>query len=191
MKKPFLCTIVLVAFGLIFLGLAGQAQATLLDPVGPFNGNDSLEDMAKELGYYDEGTNTVDDIFVRFNKFEWNQGLNSYVFEPGFDFPEPDYDVGDNNAQVNSANVSWDLSGYPGYQMLAIVVKAGTQWRYYPVSEDQWIIGSGTVSSPNNNAISHFSGYGTVPEPMSMLLMGAGLITWGVVRRRRRQKRAE
>ena len=94
----------------------------------------------------------------------------------------------------NTATVSWDLTG-SGFTLDGLLIKdgnvqgAGMLYRFYGVSADEALIGSGTVmfDDPVRN-ISHISFFGSpggqVPDGgTTVMLLGAALGSLGMARR--------
>jgi hypothetical protein len=101
---------------------------------------------------------------------------------------------------TTEATISWDLTG-SGYQLLYVLIKNGVHptagaprnlYRLYAVTPDQYFNSNGpqTVGFTFDREISHISFFGTpgvpVPEPTTLLLLGAGLLGIGALSRKLR-----
>jgi hypothetical protein len=92
-------------------------------------------------------------------------------------------------------DVSWDLTG-SGFTLCGVLIKDGAVnqqqiYRFYGVSADETVVGSGTVSFAdiqNGRNISHISFFGCAGQQVpdggtTVMLLGAALSSLGVARR--------
>jgi hypothetical protein len=168
--------------GVWVLLVVGQAQATLINATGISDpDNDSAAYFSALSG---------EEIFL-LDKDEFNDP------PVGTTDSEGHLEVRITNAEFpGEAFISWDLSG-TGLQARWVAVKdgnangSGIYWVRYEVHADQFVTGSGTVSTALNGqgAISHIALYGTrgtsVPDAGIMYLLGTGLVVLGGLGRRR------
>ena len=181
MNKLKYLTILLVAVA--GLGLQ-QAQAHLLDPVQFFTANPI-------------GSGTAENTFLQGQGFlpGTSQFLgkreNSGLFESG----AIDISQFVTVTVVNSSTwqISWNLTG-SGFTLDGVLIKDGAVnqqqlYRFYGVSADEALVGSGTVTFDDPvRGISHLSFFGSpgqgVPDGgATVMMLGAGLAALGMVRR--------
>jgi VPDSG-CTERM motif len=181
-KIKYLAAVLIAVAGLGFQ----QAQAHLLDPVQFFT-NNSI------------GSGTEENTFLQ------NQGLLPATSQY---LGKKDAATGFENGAINisqyvtvtrpTANtwvISWNLTG-SGFVLDGVLIKTGNvkgqghMYRFYGVSADETLIGSGTVTFDNPvKNISHATffgspGGGVVPDGgTTVMLLGAALGALGMARR--------
>ena len=181
MNKLKYITVILIAVG--GLGLQ-QAQAHLLDPV-QFTTNSPIGSGTDENTFL-QGQNLLPGTSQFLGKFEDNGFENGAINISQF--------VTINQVSGNTWEITWNLTG-SGFTLDGVLIKdgriqgAGVLYRFYGVSADEALIGSGTVTFDNPiRDISHISFFGSpggqVPDGgATVMLLGAGLSALGMVRR--------
>jgi hypothetical protein len=188
-KLKYIAAVLIAVAG---MGLQ-QAQAHLLDPF-QFNTASPIGNPAAELNYLQtHGGGSYQPTFLPatsqfLGKFENNGtitngsiNISTYVTV----------------TVVNEStwNISWNLTG-SGFTLDGVLIKdgragGGELYRFYGVSADETLIGSGTVTFDNPvRGISHISffgspgGGGQVPDGgTTVMLLGAALGSLGMARR--------
>ena len=162
-----------------------QAQAHLLDPV-QFTTNNPIGSGTDENTFL-QGQNLLPGTSQFLGK---NEGGG--VFENGAINISQFVTI--NEISGNTWEISWNLTG-SGFTLDGVLIKdgriqgSGELYRFYGVSADETLIGSGTVTFDNPiRDISHISFFGSpggsVPDGgATVMLLGAGLGALGVVRR--------
>jgi hypothetical protein len=164
------------------LGLQ-QAQAHLLDPQQFFTPNPI-------------GSGTSENTFLQGQGFL--PGTSQYLgkFDAGGGFENGALNISQfvTITQVSGStwDISWNLTG-SGFTLDGVLIKDGAVdqqqlYRFYGVSADETLVGSGTVTFDNPvRNISHISFFGSpagVPDGgATVMLLGAGLGALGMVRR--------
>jgi hypothetical protein len=163
------------------LGLQ-QTQAHLLDPVQFFH-NGPIGNPSAELSFL-QGQNLLPATSQFLFKMN-NDGTTDGTFGQYFTV---------NMVSGNTWQVSWNLTG-SGFTLDGALIKDGNVqgkgqlYRFYGVSADEKLVGSGTVTFDNPvKNISHISFFGSpggqVPDGgTTVMLLGAALSTLGVARR--------
>ena len=181
MNKLKYITVILIAVG--GLGLQ-QAQAHLLDPV-QFTTNSPIGSGTDENTFL-QGQNLLPGTSQFLGKFEDNGFENGAINISQF--------VTINQVSGNTWEITWNLTG-SGFTLDGVLIKdgriqgAGELYRFYGVSADEALIGSGTVTFDNPiRDISHISFFGSpggqVPDGgATVMLLGAALGALGMVRR--------
>jgi hypothetical protein len=177
-KLKYLTAILIAVAG---MGLQ-QAQAHLLDPQ-QFFVNNPLGDPAGELDYLqDNGYLPATSQFLfKQNSDGTTEGDFGQYFTVSI--------VG------NTATISWNLTG-SGFTLDGVLIKDGNVqtkghlYRFYGVSDDETLIGEGTVTFDDPvRDISHISFFGSpggngVPDGgTTVMLLGAALGSLGMARR--------
>ena len=183
-KLKYLTAILIAVAG---LGLQ-QAQAHLLDPQTFF--------LNHPIGSgTDENAYLISNGYLPATSQYLGKQDNNGVFEPGAINISQYVTITHTTAQTWT--VSWNLTG-SGFTLDGVLIKDGTiqgqgeVYKFYGVSADEALIGSGTVSladvGRNGRNISHISFFGSpggqVPDGGTpVMLLGAALSTLGVARR--------
>ena len=182
-KLKYLTAILIAVAG---LGLQ-QTQAHLLDPVQFFH-NGPIGNPSDELSYL-QSNGFLPATSQYLGKFDRNDD-NSNTIENGAINIASYVSV---TFAGNVATISWNLTN-SGFTLDGLLLKDGTAeqnqlYRFYGVSADEKLVGSGTVTfdDPVKN-ISHITFFGspggTVPDGgTTVMLLGAALSTLGVARR--------
>jgi hypothetical protein len=177
-KLKYIAAVLIAVAG---LGLQ-QAQAHLLDPVQFFT-NGPIGNPSDELTYL-QGQNLLPATSQFLFKMN-NDGSTEGTFGQYFTI---------NMVSGNTWEVSWDLTG-SGFTLDGALIKDGRVqgngmiYRFYGVSADEKVAGSGTVTFDNPvRNISHISFFGSpggqVPDGgTTVMLLGAALSSLGVARR--------
>jgi hypothetical protein len=178
--------LVAAAFCAAMLAFTQNASAHLLDPVQFFH-NGSIGNPATELAYLQS---------------------NSYLPATSQYLGKKDAATGFENGAINISHyvtvtrptrntweISWNLTG-SGFTLDGVLIKTGNvkgqgmMYRFYGVSADETLVGSGTVTFDNPvKNISHATffgspGGGQVPDGgTTVMLLGAALGALGFVRR--------
>jgi VPDSG-CTERM motif len=180
-KLKYLAAVLIAVAG---LGLQ-QAQAHLLDPVqfftqGPIGSGTDENTFLQGQGLL-PGTSQFLGKFEAEGGFE-NGALNISQF------------VTINQVSGNTWEISWNLTG-SGFTLDGVLIKDGNVqgegdiYRFYGVSADEALAGSGTVTFDNPvRDISHISFFGSpggqVPDGgTTVMLLGAALGSLGMARR--------
>jgi hypothetical protein len=179
-KLKYLPAILIAVVG---LGLQ-QAQAHLLDPVEFFH-NGSIGNPSAELAYLQNNGGPFLPATSQFLFKQNNDGTTDGTFGQYFTVNFA--------AETNSWDISWNLTG-SGMTLDGVLIKDGKiphtenmLYRFYGVSADETLVGSGTVMFDGKN-ISHVeflgSPGGSVPDGgTTIMLLGAALGSLGVARR--------
>jgi hypothetical protein len=177
-KLKYLTAILIAVAG---MGLQ-QAQAHLLDPQQFFTAGPIGNGTAENTYLQDNGYLPATSQFL----FKQNSnGSTEGDFGQYFTV----------SISGNTATISWNLTG-SGFTLDGVLIKDGNVqskghiYRFYGVSDDQTLIGSGTVTfdDPVRN-ISHISFFGSpggngVPDGgTTVMLLGAALGSLGMARR--------
>ena len=189
-KLKYLTAILIAVAG---LGLQ-QAQAHLLDPFQFTTGQNPIGDPSAELNYLQtHGGGSYQPTFLPatsqyLGKFDRNDD-NSNTISNGAINIATYVSVTFNG---NVATITWNLQG-SGFTLDGLLLKDGNAggqlYRFYGVSADEAVAGSGTVTFDNPvKNISHITFFGspggTVPDGgTTVMLLGAALSTLGVARR--------
>ena len=162
-----------------------QAQAHLLDPVQFFTANPI-------------GNGTSENTFLQGQGFL--PGTSEFLgkMNAGQNFESGAINISQfvtiDEVAANTWEISWNLTG-SGFTLEGVLIKDGVVqgegqiYRFYGVSADEALIGSGTVTFSNPvRGISHISFFGSpggsVPDGgTTVMLLGAGLGALGMVRR--------
>jgi VPDSG-CTERM motif len=172
--------------GAVLIAVAGlglqQAQAHLLDPVQFFT-NGPIGNPSDEVTYL-QGQGLLPATSQFLFKMN-NDGSTEGAFGQYFTI---------NMVSGNTWEVSWDLTG-SGFTLDGALIKDGRVqgngmiYRFYGVSADETVAGSGTVTFDNPvRNISHISFFGSpggqVPDGgTTVMLLGAALSSLGAARR--------
>ena len=180
-KLKYLTAILIAVAG---LGLQ-QAQAHLLDPVQFFH-NGPIGSQSDENTFL-QGQNLLPATSQALGKFESNNNIENGAIDIA-SFVTVTFNG-------NVATVSWDLTG-SGFTLDGLLIKdgnvqgGGMLYRFYGVSADETLVGSGTVTFDNPvRDISHITffgspGGGQVPDGgTTVMLLGAALGSLGMARR--------
>ena len=182
-KLKYLAAILIAVAGLGFQ----QAQAHLLDPF-QFTLNHPLgSPLAEQIYLKNNGGGSYQPTFLpatsQFLFKQNNDGTTDGNFGQFFTVAFA--------PATNSWDISWNLTG-SGFTLDGVLIKdgnlGGQLYRFYGVSADENVSGSGTVSFAIRN-ISHVSFFGSptgqqVPDGgTTIMLLGAALSTLGVARR--------
>ena len=183
--------------GAVLIAVAGlglqQAQAHLLDPHQFFNAG-PIGNPTQELNYLQtHGGGSYQPTFLPatsqyLGKFEDNGNIENGAINIST------Y-VTVNMVSGNTWNISWNLTG-SGFTLDGLLIKSGNVqgqgmlYRFYGVSADETLIGSGTVTLDNPvKDISHITFFGSpggvvVPDGgATVMLLGAALGALGLARR--------
>jgi hypothetical protein len=183
----------IVAAAILAVGM--NAHANLITPAGTVQpGNDSA-------AFFNglDGAGGIEDLVLLY-KAEYNDGVfggEEGLFSAGGPAGPQFTIVHPYNGDNTLAEISWNLTG-TGYELYYVAWKGGTSFRYSGVEDDQMIIGGAHVIDmgvipkrvgTHEPAISHISFYGRVGQSVpdagtSVLLLGAGLLGIGALRRR-------
>jgi hypothetical protein len=158
--------------------LTAAQQFTTPHPIG--NGTDEATYL-NQNGY-------TDDCCQFLTKYDVGSGFSGNNFDQYFTVSL--------SANGTSATVSWDLTG-SGFTLCGVLLKDGSEagshgdqlYRFYGVSADETVSGSGTVVFDNPvKGISHISFFGcegqSVPDSgTTAMLLGSALTGLGVMRR--------
>jgi hypothetical protein len=181
------------AFCALMLAFSPNASAHLLDPFQFFT-NGPIGNPSQELDYLQtHGGGSYQPTFLPatsqfLGKFEAGGGVENGAIDI-------DTYVTVNVVSGSTWEISWNLTG-SGFTLDGVLIKDGNVqglgmlYRFYGVSADEALIGSGTVTfdDPAKN-ISHISffgspGGGVVPDGgTTVMLLGAALGALGIVRR--------
>lgn len=184
MNLKSLAVIVGLALG---LGLVTAAQANLVD--AGYAGSDQNSSPDGELVFLQSLGYTGLDYLDKYDvKDGWDGDFNKDgVLDVTKIFGE----------RGSKADIEWNLTG-TGYELAVVLVKDGNikigsatlkGYRIYTVSDDQKLIGSGTVEYAYNDkpqGISHISFWGVTAVPdggATLLLLGSSLLGLGILRR--------
>ena len=183
-KLKYLPAILIAVVG---LGLQ-QAQAHLLDPVQFFH-NGPIGNPSAELAYLQNNGGPYLPATSEFLFKQNNDGTADGTFGQYFTIS----DINNNGHGTNTAAISWDLTG-SGMTLDGVLIKDGKiphtenmLYRFYGVSADEKLAGSGTVMFDGKN-ISHVEFFGSpgghVPDGgTTVMLLGAALGSLGMARR--------
>jgi hypothetical protein len=179
-KLKYLTAVLIAVAG---LGLQ-QAQAHLLDPETFFTNGPIGSGTAENTFLQNEGLLPATSQFL--GKFEAEGGFeNGAINISQF--------VTINQISGTTWEISWDLTG-SGFTLDGVLIKDGAidqqeLYRFYGVSADEALVGSGTVSFADlGRDISHISFFGSpggaVPDGgTTVMLLGAALGSLGMARR--------
>jgi hypothetical protein len=172
MKRFFVCLSIVE----LVLGMSGLASATVvIDPDTGWSG---------DFGW-DDGLGQIDRIGGDYSETDWSLTLSadSYLtFGTAYD----DYVPGDEFAlYMDGAEVAWtntyiDGGGYFHGEITDLLLGVGTHILtiYTTALAPGWLDGA---------AHAEFSSVEAVPEPSTMLLLGAGLVGLGILKKKRQK----
>jgi len=182
-KLKYVTAILIAVAG---LGLQ-QAQAHLLDPVEFFH-NGPIGNPSAELAYLKNNGGPYLPATSEFLFKQNNDGTTEGLFGQYFTVTM---------TTGNSWGISWDLTG-SGMTLDGVLIKDGKiphtdnmLYRFYGVSADETLVGSGTVMFDGKN-ISHTSFFGSPGSPTqhgvpdggtTVMLLGGALSVLGMARR--------
>ena len=166
------------------LGLQ-QAQAHLLDPQQFFH-NGPIGNPSDEVSFL-QSNNYLPATSQYLGKFDKDTGFESGAIPNFQNF------VTINQVSGNTWDISWNLTG-TGFQLDGVLIKDGNVqgkgmlYRFYGVSADETVVGSGTVTFDNPvKNISHITFFGSpggqVPDGgTTLMLLGTALGFLGTAR---------
>jgi VPDSG-CTERM motif len=179
-KLKYLTAVLIAVAG---LGLQ-QAQAHLLDPVQFTTASPIGNGAAENTFLQGQGLLPATSQFL--GKFESDGNIENGAINISTYVTV--------NIVGNTATISWNLTG-SGFTLDGVLIKdgragGGELYRFYGVSADEALIGSGTVTFDNPiRDISHISFFGSpggngVPDGgTTVMLLGAALSALGMARR--------